>query len=65
MCSIDKNRYFNSLISWADCDWGSYLAGYQAPFAFTGQLGKFVVTTAVDQVLNGEVVDSAEFSRKR
>ena len=59
---------FNTFISWSGLDIGldrgSPVAGYPAPFAFTGVLRKVTVSMADDQTLDGEGVGAAEMARQ-
>ncbi len=59
---------FGNFISWSGLDIGldrgSPVAGYAAPFAFTGTLRKVTVTMGDDQTLDGEAVGAAEMARQ-
>ena len=59
---------FGNFISWSGLDIGldrgSPVAGYAAPFAFTGTLRKVTVTMGGDQTLDGEAVGAAEMARQ-
>ncbi|WP_337186923.1 arylsulfatase [Phenylobacterium sp.] len=59
---------FVTLISWSGLDIGldrgSPVAGYDAPFAFTGELKRVTVTMDDDQALDGEAVGEAEMARQ-
>ena len=59
---------FNSLISWSGLDIGldrgSPVSLYAAPFAFTGELRKVIVTMDADQGLDGEAVGATEMARQ-
>jgi arylsulfatase A-like enzyme len=59
---------FGNFISWSGLDIGldrgSPVAGYAAPFAFTGTLRKVTVTMGDDQDLDGEAVGAAEMARQ-
>ena len=43
---------------------GSAVAGYAAPFEFTGKLKRVTVTMDEDQVLDGEGIGEAEMARQ-
>jgi arylsulfatase len=66
--SIDTERYFKSLISWAGCDIGcdrgTPVGDYVAPFEFTGDLSKVTVVLDDDQQLDGDTVGRAELGRE-
>jgi arylsulfatase len=66
--SIDTDRYFKSLISWAGCDIGcdrgTPVGDYVAPFEFTGDLSKVTVILDEDQQLDGDTVGRAELGRE-
>lgn len=66
--SLDTERYFKSLISWAGCDIGcdrgTPVGDYISPFEFTGELAKVVVTLDDDQQLDGDSVGRAELGRE-
>ena len=66
--SIETGRFFKSLISWAGCDIGcdrgTPISHYTAPFKFTGELSKVVVTLDDDQVLDGNAIGRAEMGRE-
>ena len=59
---------FVTLISWSGLDIGldrgSPVAGYPAPFAFTGALRKVTVTMDDDQAFDGDAVGEAEMARQ-
>ena len=59
---------FANFISWSGLDIGldrgSPVAGYEAPFVFTGKLSRVVVTMDDDQVLDGEGIGAAEMARQ-
>jgi len=59
---------FANFISWTGLDIGrdrgSPVSHYQAPFEFTGKLGKVTVTMDDDQVLDGEGVGRAQMARE-
>ncbi len=59
---------FGNFISWSGLDIGldrgSPVAGYAAPFAFTGTLRKVTVTMGDHQTLDGEAVGAAEMARQ-
>lgn len=65
--SIETERYFKSLISWAGCDIGcdrgTPVGDYIAPFEFTGNLSKVTVVLDEDQQLDGAAVGRAELGR--
>lgn len=66
--SIETDRYFKSLISWAGCDIGcdrgTPVGDYVAPFEFTGDLSKVTVILDEDQQLDGDTVGRAELGRE-
>jgi len=59
---------FGNFISWSGLDIGldrgSPVAGYAAPFAFTGTLRKVTVTMDDDQDLDDEAIGAAEMARQ-
>ena len=59
---------FANFISWSGLDIGldrgSPVAGYDAPFCFTGKLSQVVVTMDDDQVLDGDAIGEAEMARQ-
>lgn len=66
--SIETARSFKSLISWAGCDIGcdrsTPVSYYTAPFEFTGELSRVVVTLDDDQILDGDAIGRAEMGRE-
>lgn len=66
--SVETSRFFKSLISWAGCDIGcdrgTPISHYTAPFEFTGELAKVVVTLDDDQTLDGGAIGRAEMGRE-
>jgi arylsulfatase A-like enzyme len=66
--AVTATMGFVTLISWSGLDIGldrgSPVAGYAAPFAFTGVLKKVTVSLADDQTLDGEAVGEAEMARQ-
>ena len=66
--SVETPLGFVTLISWSGLDIGfdrgSPVGDYAAPFAFTGELRKVVVTMDEDQALDGEAVGNTEMARQ-
>jgi arylsulfatase A-like enzyme len=66
--SFETNDIFMTFISWSGLDIGldrgSPVSDYVAPFCFTGNLEKVVVTLNDDQELDGEAVGHAEIARE-
>ena len=66
--AVTATTGFVTLISWSGLDIGldrgSPVAGYAAPFAFTGTLRKVTVTMDADQTLDGDAVGEAEMARQ-
>jgi arylsulfatase A-like enzyme len=66
--SVSTPLAFHNFISWSGLDIGrdrgSPVAGYAAPFTFTGTLRKVTVTMDDDQALDGEAVAAAEMARQ-
>ena len=65
---VVANTGFVTLISWSGLDIGldrgSPVAGYAAPFAFTGTLRKVTVVMDADQTLDGAAIGEAEMARQ-
>ena len=66
--SVETPLGFVTLISWSGLDIGfdrsSPVGDYAAPFCFTGDLRKVVVTMDDDQALDGEAVAATEMARQ-
>jgi hypothetical protein len=66
--SFETNDIFMTFISWSGLDIGldrgSPVSEYNAPFCFTGNLEKVVVTLDDDQELDGEAVGHAEMAHE-
>ena len=66
--SVETPLGFVTLISWSGLDIGfdrgSPVGDYAAPFAFTGDLRKVVVSMNDDQALDGEAVGNTEMARQ-
>jgi arylsulfatase len=66
--AITLDLGFNTLISWSGLDIGrdrgSPVAGYAAPFEFTGLLRKVTMTMDADQIIDGDGLARAEMARQ-
>jgi arylsulfatase len=66
--SIETRLGFYNFVSWIGLDIGrdrgSPVSHYEAPFEFTGELVKVVVTMDDDQVLDGDGVGHAQMARE-